>query len=413
MNQATDVKTAYLGETAESERDPAKWTVMVFMGADNIEGTAPLKAFAKADLDEMALVGSGGALNIFVQVHGLHEQPMRGLIGDGVANLEPVPRDQIDAAGGMALQHFISSSLMAAGHDARNPDHFTMLVLWGHAYDFAIGRERRADGTVDALDFAELTDVLHRLQKQYGDENPKLHILGFDACDVATVELACQLEPFAHYLLGSQIGVPLPGWPYDRILERLREPIGRVMRPAEFGSYVVRRFCESYGSDRPVSLSLLDLSRTSDLFDRTEALANALSGTMRSADGRDWLSYLFQESGTAPGRPFVDLADFCLTLVRQSGDLLVAEKAEALGNLLISPQPPLAGLSAEGTGRPFVVENGRNSGFAARLNGVSIYAPHLAAQRDYEAARPLYQNFSFAQRTRWSDIVHTLARLTY
>ena len=122
--------------------------------------------------------------------------------------------------------------------------------------------------------------------------------------------------------------MPLPGWPYDRILERLRTPIGRGMSPAEFGSYVVRRYCESYPSARPVSLSLLDLECVSDLFDRTEELATALNDTMRSADGRDWLAYLFHESGTAPGRPFVDLADLCLTLLRQSGDAKVAGRAE-------------------------------------------------------------------------------------
>jgi hypothetical protein len=413
MTQGSEVVTAYLRDTTQTDpKDDTKWTVMVFMGADNTEGTAPLKAFAKADLDEMSQVGSGGALELFVQVHGLHEQPMRGRVGENW-KLEPVKREQADTKGGMALQHFIASSLEAAGHKADKANHYTMLVLWGHAYDFALGRERRADGTIDALDFAELSDVLLRLQRQFGVEGAKLHILGFDACDVSTVELACQLEPFAHYLLGSQIGVPLPGWPYDRILERLRNPIGRPMGPAEFGSYVVRRFCESYTSDRPVSLSLLDLSRTSDLFDATDALCNALSSTMRSADGREWLSYLFQDSGTAPGRPYVDLADLCLTLVRQSGDSAVADCAEAVGNLLISPQPPLVGSSAEGKGRPFVVENGRNAGFAARLNGISIYAPNLAAGRDYEAVRPSYQNFTFAQRTQWSDIVHTLARLTY
>ena len=58
--------------------------------------------------------------------------------------------------------------------------------------------------------------------------------------------MACQLQPFAKYLLGSEIGIPIPGWPYDRILDRLRNPKGRLMAPPEFGSYVVRRFCESY-----------------------------------------------------------------------------------------------------------------------------------------------------------------------
>jgi hypothetical protein len=414
MTQGSEDK-AYMEKTAQSPEEPddVQWTVMVFMGvADDIKGTAPLKEFAKADLEEMTQVGSGGHLELFVQIHGFYPEARRGRVTEQL-DLQPVPAHETDMAGGMALQHFISSSLMAAKHDPRNPNHFTMLVLWGHAYDFAIDHEQRPDGTIDALDFAELSDLLRRLQRQFGDDEAKLHILAFDACDVATVELACQLQPFAHYLLGSQIGVPMPGWPYDRILERVRKPHGRSMRPAELGTYIVRRFCESYRSDRPVSLSLLNLNRTSDLFDRIGALCNALAPSLRTAEGREWLAYLFEDSVTGLDRPFVDLADLCLTLVRQSGDRAIAECAAEVGNLLISPQPPLVGRSATDVGRPFVVENGRNAGFGARLNGVSAYAPHLALRRDYEAVRPLYQNFTFAQQTRWSDIVHTLARLSY
>jgi len=397
-------------ETAE---DGTKWTVMVFMGADKVEGTASLREFAKSDLAEMAAVGSGGSLEIFVQVHGLADTPLRGRILHNESTLSPVTANEADPRGGIALQHFIASSLAQAGHDPRNPKHYSMLVLWGHAYDFAIGRARRPDGTIDALDFAELSDVLHRLQRQFGAENAKLDILGFDACDVATVELACQLEPFAKYLVGSQVGVPLPGWPYDRVLDRLRHPYGRPMSPPEFGIYAVRRFCESYASDRPVSLSLLNLERIGDLFDRTERLADSLAVAMGSADAREWLGYLFHDSCTAPGRPFVDLADLCLTLVRQSSNTAIGESAQAVGDLLISPQPPLVGMSELSAGRPFVIENGRNAGFAARLNGVSIYAPNVSTERDYEAVRPLYQNFTFAQRTRWSEVVHSLARLNY
>ena len=105
-------------------------------------------------------------------------------------------------------------------------------MLWGHAYDFAIGRATTHDGTIDALDFAELSRVLERLQAQFGAPgSAKLDILGFDACDLSTVEMACQLQPFASYLLGSQIGIPIPGWPYDRILDRLRTPFGRADAP--------------------------------------------------------------------------------------------------------------------------------------------------------------------------------------
>jgi hypothetical protein len=402
---------------------------MVFMGAAKIDGSVPLLKPAEADLKEMSSVGSGQVdatfmdphdqavirLNIFIQVHqGGNIPPRRGLItqnmSHGINGLGPVPPDQQDTREGTALLEFIRDSLSMAQHDPRNHNHHTMLVLWGHAYDFAIGRAKTSDGMIDAIDFVELSRVLERLQAQFG-AHAKLDILGFDACDITTVEMACQLDPFAKYLLGSEIGVPLPGWPYDRILDRLRTPYGRLMGPAEFGSYVVRRFCESYeAASGTVSLTLLDLNRTPELMAAGDVLAQMLTDAILDPNVRAQIGALFNESQTADGKPFIDVADLCLSLMRNSDDPLVIEAARALGDLLISPRPPAVGQSAEGLGRPLVVEHGRNAAQTARLNGISIYAPNVAPERDFEAVRSLYQNFLFARATLWSDLVHTLAR---
>jgi hypothetical protein len=391
-----------------------KWTVMVFMGAATVAGNEPLLAAAEADLKEMRFVGSGGALNVFVQVHqGGDIVPRRGRIGEngqvGIDGLEDVPVNERDTARGMALLNFIKWALYEANH--LNDPRYLMLVLWGHAYDFAIGRTPTTTGVVDALDFAELSRVLERLQLEFRAPGAKLDILGFDACDLSTVEMACQLEPFAKYLLGSQIGVPLPGWPYDRIFDRIRNPYGRVMGPAELGSYIVRRFCESYSAEsRTVSLTLLDLNRAKELTVATQVLALTLASMIGDPDERERIAYLFAESQTAPGKPYVDLADLCLGLVRYGGNAFLAEAARNLGNFLISAQPVRVGESEEGVGQPFVIEHGRNAAQTARLNGLSIYAPHVAPDRDFDAVRHLYQNFVFAQDTQWSGLVHALAR---
>jgi hypothetical protein len=383
-----------------------KWTVMVYMGATTIEGTAPLIVAADADLAEMDAVGSGGPLNVFVQINGRGAVPQHRHIG--VGPWTDVLPDERDFAGGQALEHFVRRSLKEAHHA---PWDHSMLVLWGHAYDFTFGHAKTTDGLIDALDFAELSDVLKRLRDEYGAQ-ARLDILAFDACDLATVEMACQLEPFAKYLLGSQIGIPIPGFPYDRILDRLRNPMGRLMAPSEFGGYVVRRFCEAYSASSPVSLSLLDLKRAPELFAHAEVLALALSGAIGDPDTLDLIMQVFSSSQTSEGRPYIDVADVCLNLMRESSDEFVVATASALGDFLLSPVPPLVGKSEEGEGRPFVLERGRNAGETARLNGISIYAPHVVPSRDFAAVRPLYQNFDFAKKTLWSDLVHTLAELS-
>jgi Clostripain family len=403
-------------DSALSKPQGAKWTVMVFMGAATIDGNAPLIEAAEADLAEMAFVGSGDALNIFVQVHrGKDVVPQRAHIFEGmpagVDALDYVPQKEREPARGLALMSFIKWALKEAQHNPNNPQHYSLLVLWGHAYDFAFGRELTSEGIIDALDFAELSRLLESLQLELGAPGAKLDILGFDACDIATVEIACQLDRFAKYLLGSEIGIPLPGWPYDRILDRLRYPKGDLVGPAEFGAYAVRRFCESYKAEsRTVSLTLLNLDCASDIFARAEVLALMLASAIGDADVRDRIADLFSQSQTATGKPFVDVADLCLNLMRSSGDSLISEAARDLGDFLISPRGPLVGRTNEPEVRPFIIEHGRNAAETARLNGVSLYAPNVAPNRDFNSVQHLYHNFVFAQETRWSGLVHALAR---
>jgi hypothetical protein len=393
-------------------RDPARWTVMVFMGAATFNGSEPLLEAAEADIREMEAVGSGDTLNIFVQEHGRSPIPRRSHIAK--TPFEDVPPDKRTPEGGHALKEFIRWALGRAVYSpATAEQHRTMLVLWGHAYDFAFGREQTRSGTIDALDFAELTKVLEELRRELGvSAETKLDILGFDACDLATVEMACQFARFSKYLLGSQIGIPIPGWPYDRILHRLRHPKDRLMGPAEFGSYVVRRFCESYPAESLASLSLLDLRQAPELFARAELLALTLNAAANDPEMESRIADVFHRSQTDDDRPYVDVADLCLTLIRESGDELVADAARRLGDLLFSPTLPVAGRSAEGAGRPLIVDHGRNSVSAARLNGLSIYAPHVAPATNFDAALSLYQKFDFAADTQWSQLVHRLARLT-
>jgi hypothetical protein len=292
-----------------------------------------------------------------------------------------------------------------------------MLVLWGHTYDFAFGHERTRDGTIDALEFTELSARLRAFQDAYPKQQelakaPKLDIIGFDSCEVSTVEMACQLQPYAHYLLASQIGIPLPGWPYDRILERLADPKGRLMYPREFGAYVVRRFCESYEATQDaVSLTLLDLEDTEHLAAHIGVLAQHLTiAAGNNPHTADLVAELFVRSQTDPGRPYVDVADLCVNLIRESADAPTIAAATALGNFLCSPAGKTVKTDERPRGCPLVVEHGRNAGSLARLNGLSLYAPHLAPGKDPSLMESLYAQFSFTKLNFWGRLVHALAQ---
>ena len=183
------------------------------------------------------------------------------------------------------------------------------------------------------------------------------------------------------------------------------------MGAAELGSWIVRRYCEAYTSRRSISLSLLDLKRVPDLFARAKVLAMVLNDAIdRDVDFLDAVTDLFSRSLTAEDKPYVDVADLCLNLIREVGDPLVNEAARALGDFLITPSTDVVSKSVDGEGWPFVVEFGRNAGDTARLNGISLYAPHVAPVNDSVAVRALYDNFDFARETQWSELVHTLVQ---
>ncbi len=413
-------------EMSSSQR-PAyapKWTVMVYMAAQGVQGEAkPLVDEAEADIKEMEkvrqspsveTVRQSPSVDILYQLHG-EGRPERRHIGHGdrVEFDEPA----VDATNGKSLARFVKWALKEANH---TPGDYSLLVLWGHAYRFGFGNAAVSDG-IDGIDFAELTRVLRdtqrELQARMGtSELPKLDVIGFDACDLATVEAAVQLSEFANYMLASQVGIPLPGWPYTRVLDRLANKQGaRMMAPPEFGTYVVRRFCESYrAQERAVSLTLLDLQNAPQLFGLTEALARELAIAMDEDDEELATGIeMFRRSQTTDGKPFVDVADLCLNFMRHSRHEAVRQAAQRLGNFLVSPGDLIPGQSQLGTGRPVIMEHGNNGCEMARLSGISLYAPHVVdGGYDWIGASHWYEKFVFAKETLWNELVRALVQET-
>jgi hypothetical protein len=392
---------------------------MVFMGADGVEGNTSLADEAAADIAELkSIKPTTPELQIFVELHGAGAPPSRQYTSHGnewKPGPPPGSRPE-DFVNGIALTRFLEWALHEAMH--KEPD-YSLLVLWGHAYRFAIGHTQTQLG-VDALDFAELAAVLDRFQEKKRKEweaagvsvdRPTLDVVAFDACSLATIEMSYQLAPYAKYLIASEIGIPLPGWPYGRILERLVHPKGELMGPAEFGSWAVRRYCEHYRSlERTVTLSHLNLRHAAHVRNLTESLTRALAVALdEDAAELSQTVRLFELAQTGDGEPFVDVIALCRLLIGYSGSPEVRQAARALGDALASPMSVQPGASHTGECKPFIIEHGANSWEAAGLSGVALYAPHVATAHDLGEASHFYEKFVFARDTLWRDLVRALA----
>ena len=200
------------------------WTVMVYMGADNLPSETDLTPFANENIRQMRSVGSDAdTLAVVVQIDDKTIGAPRRYF---------VEKDQLveqDTEGGESttgdpeiLLKFMSWAAKSA------PAQHYALVLWGHAYRFAFGYDGSNPNPAGApLDFRTLAEVLEAFKesrwKQEVASTPhvaphKLEILGFDACGMASVEVAYQLRESVDYLVASEISIPLHGWPDDSIL---------------------------------------------------------------------------------------------------------------------------------------------------------------------------------------------------
>ena len=108
-----------------------------------------------------------------------------------------------------------------------------------------------------------------------------LSFIGFDACLMGSLEVACAVSPYAEYMIASQETEPASGWPYGFLPGLVDD---------ETGADTGRRLCDMYmASDvlpgEMLTLSCLDLGKA-------EAAAAAL-GEYFSSYTEGWNESLF------------------------------------------------------------------------------------------------------------------------
>ena len=165
---------------------------------------------------------------------------------------------------------------------------------------------------------------------------------------------------------------------------------------------------------------MLDLTRAGSLSDRVAVLTAKLRDFVATGPAaRDLVAEVLWNANTEIDKPYVDIADVCLGLLRECGDRGVSAAARELGDFVIAPpinvqrdggSPGEADEPSEGPlpRYPFVTASGRNAAETARLGGVSLYAPHVAPDFSYDAVKELYQQFRFVELTGWDALIHAL-----
>ncbi len=359
----------------------SSWTVLVYMTADN-----DLEPFALQDLTEMMQVGSAQGFNLVVQVDravGYAEDPIGGL-----PNFTDTKRVQVlqgslselqdlgeqDMADPNTLADFVAWGLQNFPADR------TALFMWDHGGGWTgFGLDEGSGGNLLSLP-AILQGVS---QGRAAVQAKPFNIIGFDACLMATYEVAVSLEPHAEYLVASEEVEPGHGWDWTAMNVLATNP--STDAPA-LGHAIITGFANQATQAQTVdqvTLALIDLYRMGGMTQALGSVISSFSGApsqLTTSFGRG--QEQSQKFGDAPdpsrATNMVDLLDV-VTLAAQDGQNAALTGAQqqlqtALGQAVLE--------SFAGSAR-------------ARSKGISIYFP--PDQRYYGSG---YNNIDSAAQWR-------------
>lgn len=255
-SESTVAASDRAAEAGDGEVRPG-WTVLVYSMADT-----DLEPFLLDDITEMGEVGSGDNFDIVALVDrasGYSDDPVLGLDDWEGAKLLHVVGDQADVLDDLGDVNTGDPAVLAdfiADGIARFPAEKYALVLSDHGAAWpGVGGDESSDH--DVLSLAEISAAIAEGLDRAGVD--RLELLGFDACLMATYEVASTVAPLARRLLSSQELEPGHGWDY-RALQMLRDDpetdvdmLGRALVDGFRGQAL------NEGTEAEITLSLVDL----------------------------------------------------------------------------------------------------------------------------------------------------------
>ena len=222
--------------------------------------------------------------------------------------------------------------------EEEHPADHTMVLFWNHGgAAFGYGYDR-----VFHDDFLTLEEMRWAFDQVYtlDEENPPVDVIGFDACLMASMEVAESLNGVAGYLVASEEIEPGYGWNYTDFLGRLAE--NPRMNPLQLSRAAADSYMNYYarlgagkGGHCEELYSVLDLKFADDLY---RAYADFASAALKqSAEYAGTAAYL-GKTANASIKFSANSQDVCNTmdlgLFMQGMEDMLQEEAQAVLKVL-------------------------------------------------------------------------------
>src|SRR5215467_13775294 len=205
---------------------PAKWTFLVYMAADNNLDPQP-------SIDAMTAAALTPDVNVVVEVVKTPGVMTRFEVHPGSTTPKGPPQKGVDTGVPGPLADFITWGT------TNYPADRTAVIVWAHGNGCIDWGDEYTGfpppkpvptqrflfpiGVPCGIGFTDtFKHFLPTIQLAQEFKQP-VDLIGFDACFMGTIEVATQLMPKASVVVGSEVFVPVEGWPYQTILTQLAQ----------------------------------------------------------------------------------------------------------------------------------------------------------------------------------------------
>lgn len=372
------VLTASLTGSAFAAPVPqAKWTVMVYISGDN-----NLEDYVVKDIElELAPVGSSADVQVvaladrgpgydtsygdwqttklFHVTQGMTAAPENAVADWGERNLGD-PQTLID---------FVTWT--KANHPA---DHYA-LVFWGHGWNWHPGYVMLDDTSADTLDYEEMKAALPSIGF--------MDVVGYDGCNMASIEIMDLWNGYATAITGSQEYVGWEGLQYELALAQL------TSNPNMTADQVAVAFSQSATADKTWAALAVD-SRFTTLKTAVDQWAIALNSGL--AANRKKYDRAFGATQTFWQAPMdKDLYDMAFEISRLVSDANIRSKSQAVMTAMNN-----------------VVLHQYHTNAYADTHGITIY--HISKAGEKDSNYTYYRTLDFALETAWDEFLDAYAK---
>lgn len=378
------LSTITLTTKVHANSDMKTWTVMVYMDADNNLDPAGVD-----DIHEMQAVGSTDNVNVVVLFDRWHKTS--GLNGTVIFYIHQGYNETVwggwseeyekNMGDPETLKWFVNYTVY------KYPAEKYALILWDHGGNW----EGACWDETNGWDCLTVEDIKEAIENSILD---KIDLLGFDACNMASIEVAytLTLTDKVGIMVASQEWIPWDGWPYDMILKELAA--NPAWNAREFSSSIVENYVVSYAGvpllKIVATLSAINLTYVDDLVSLLSDLTDyiltdfnnlkmAVTGAKNEAD-RYWFGMWHQG-------PYIDVYQFIQKLGAQRKSLKqYTDHILELWDDLVIKSKCYSGPHMRG------------------CNGLTIYFPRN--RNLFCTPEPYYENIpEFAEKTKWYDLL--------